>query len=353
MVHHFGPDTRDAGGIETVLRTFEADLVGADAVRLHPTLSRAGRWRSARLALSAAWSILRLADTTVVHAHLSERGSFVREGLLVAIARWRGLPVVITNHGAKFVEFATRRPRLVAFVLSRADVALCLSAEAERTSLRLAPGADHRRVANPVRADDGALPADATGELVLFAGAIGTRKGADVLARAWAIVAARRPGAQLVLVGPSTDLQLAPQARLEVRPAASVEEVRRLIREARVVVLPSRHEAMPVILIEALAAGRPFVSTPIAGIPDLADGVQALVPVGDHERLAAEIVALLEDPGLARRRGEAGRALHHRSQSIEAVGPVVRDAYLTAIARRRHPLSETGGTRRRRLGVGG
>ena len=335
VVHHFGPDPSETGGIETVLRTFGSDLVGADAVQIHPTRSGRSRWRTTRLAVEAARSILRLHDDAIVHVHMSERGSFIREGLLVLLGRWRGLPVVITNHGAEFVAFAKRHPRLVALVLNRADVTLALSTESERTAARLAPKSDHRRIANPVRTDHEAGPADATDELVLFAGAIGTRKGVDVLVRAWTLISAKRPQARLVIVGPPDGFQVAPQAALEVRPPAPVHEVRDLIRSARVVVLPSRNEAMPVILIEALAAGRPFISTAIAGIPQLADGVQALVPVGDHERLADEIERLLRDSGLARQRGEAGKALHRRSHSIEAVAPVLRQAYLNALGRRR------------------
>jgi glycosyltransferase involved in cell wall biosynthesis len=336
IVHHFGPDPSETGGIESVLRTFEAELVGADAVKVHATRSGASRWRTASLALAAAWCIVRLKADAIVHVHMSERGSFVREGLLVILARCRALPVVITNHGAEFVEFATRHPRLVALVLKRADLILCLSAEAGETASRLAPRSSHRRVVNPVRTDHEAGPADATEEVVLFAGAIGTRKGVDVLTSAWPRVSAHRPQARLIIIGPASDFQVTPQERMEVLPAAPVQEIRRLIRDARVVVLPSRNEAMPVVLIEALAAGRPFISTAIAGIPLLADGIQALVPVGDHERLAEEIETLLADPGLARRRGDAGRALHHGAHSVEAVGSELRSAYLSALGRHGH-----------------
>ena len=42
-------------------------------------------------------------------------------------------------------------------------------------------------------------------ELVVFAGEIGMRKGADVLHRAWRLVAQRRPHARCLMVGPVTD----------------------------------------------------------------------------------------------------------------------------------------------------
>ena len=68
-------------------------------------------------------------------------------------------------------------------------------------------------------------------------------------------------------------------------------DVRREIEAARGLVLPSFAEGLPVVLMEALALGRPVVSTYVAGIPELVqDGVNGwLVPAGDVERLAEAI----------------------------------------------------------------
>lgn len=320
--------------METILRTFGAERVGADVVLVHPTRADGRPWRTLWLTLAAVAWVLRLPARTPVHVHLSERGSFIREGLVVALASARKLPVVVTNHGADFIEFATAHPRLVGAVLRRADVVLSNYDESLQLTSRLAPGSEHRIVFNPMPADSEAGPADATDELVLFAGEIGTRKGADVLARAWELLSARRPNARLVMVGPATDLRVAPQPRLTVGSPVPREEVRRMIREARVVVLPTQHEALPMLLIEARAGGRPFVSTPVAGIPNLAGGVQALVPVGDHQALADELELLLADPDLARERGDAGLEMHARTSSVEAVGRAMREVYLLALERR-------------------
>lgn len=81
-------------------------------------------------------------------------------------------------------------------------------------------------------------------------------------------------------------------------------EVREEILAARALVLPSFAEGLPVVLMEAMALGRPVITTPIAGIPELVSGGEHgwLVPAGS----VAELTAALED-ALSRPVGELVR----------------------------------------------
>ncbi|MCY2954765.1 MAG: glycosyltransferase family 4 protein [Planctomycetota bacterium] len=78
----------------------------------------------------------------------------------------------------------------------------------------------------------------------------------------------------------------------------SGDEVRQEILAARAMVLPSFAEGLPVVIMEALALGRPVISTYIAGIPELVkSGVTGwLVPAGSVEELAAAMREVLEAP---------------------------------------------------------
>jgi glycosyltransferase involved in cell wall biosynthesis len=191
---------------------------------------------------------------------------------------------------------------------------------------RLAPRVRAEILPNPTPIDPLSGPASDTPELALFAGEVGLRKGADVLQRAWEAVAARRPHAHCVVVGPATALQLPPTERLEVRGPVSSIALRELIRGARVIALPSRGEALPMILTEAMAAGRPFVSTATGGTSALADG-GLIVPIDDHLALADALVALLADPERAQALGSAGRSLCQQWMSPEAVDARLRQLY--------------------------
>jgi glycosyltransferase involved in cell wall biosynthesis len=270
----------------------------------------------------------------VIHVHLSEKGSFIREGALVLLARLRGLTIVVTNHGSKFVKFAARRPEMVSRVLRACDLCLCFSEDAILVCRRLAPNVPSAVIVNPTTADPASPTADLTGEIALFAGSVGVRKGVDILLTAWEEVTKSRPDAKLLIAGPPTEFLLPVVASVQSMGPLENEDIRAVMREARVVVLPSRDEALPVVLAEALAGGRPFVATPVGGIPWLAHGVQVLVPVGDSHALALALIDLLGDPQLAAERGEMGREFHTRNLSMEAADSAMRSHYEAAVARR-------------------
>ena len=82
-----------------------------------------------------------------------------------------------------------------------------------------------------------------------------------------------------------------------------------LLAAADVVVVPSEWEGQPLIVQEALRAGRPLVATRAGGIPGLTGEEGAvLVPPGDPAALAAAVLAILGEPGLAARLSRAARA---------------------------------------------
>jgi hypothetical protein len=257
---------------------------------------------------------------------MSEGGSFVRESAIVAAAKLRGLPGVITIHGPGFANFSARRTRLVSKVLRMACAITVLSDTDLKVVRNLAPGVHSELLPNPMSIDEDAGPVAHTSEVVLFAGEVGPRKGADVLRRAWDTVASNRPHARCIIVGPATELEIADAERLEVRGPVSSDEVKRLIRKARVIALPSRGEALPMILIEAMAAGRPFVSTPTGGIGTLASG-GLIVPIDDDRALADALIELLADRDRAQSLGTAGKNLCEQKMSPESVGARLADLY--------------------------
>ncbi len=340
IAHHFGPDPSSYGGIATVIGMLAEHRIGADAVDAHPTWRPQSRLPP-RLVVASAQALLRIPAGQIAHVHLSERGSFLREGALVALARRRGLRTVVTIHGAEFVPFAHRHPRLVSAVLGRAHLVTCLEQVALDVVRSRAPGVQSVLMPNPVLVEESFSPADQTEELVVFAGEVSRRKGADVLHRAWQTVARRRPRARCLMVGPVTDFAPPRAPRLELRPPVAPIEMKEILRRARVVALPARAEAMPMILTEAMSVGRPFVSTPVGGIPTLAGAGGMLVAVEDENGLADRLTELLADPSLARTVGERGRRFCMATRSVEVIDAHLRELY--ASAGRRVPITDLGG----------
>ncbi len=329
-VHHFGPDPAYVGGMGSVIRVLTEHRVGGDVVVCHPTWRPNSRFASCRLIPIAAIEILRMQTSDIAHVHLAEKGSFVREGAVVLLARLRGVVTVASIHGSSFLPFARRHPRLVSFVLKAAHLITCLDPGVLDFVRRSAPLVRAELVPNPVPMDNGSPGADETDEIVVFAGEIGARKGADVLCRAWSQVAASRPEARCIMVGPIRDFVVPQTERIEVRPPVDAAAIRDLFRSARVIALPSRAEGMPMALTEAMSSGRPFVSTPVGGIPELARGNGILVPVDDDIALAKGLIDLLADRQLARTLGEHGRQFCLATRSVEVLDARLRELYRAA-----------------------
>ena len=76
---------------------------------------------------------------------------------------------------------------------------------------------------------------------------------------------------------------------------------------------------LPTVVMEAMAAGLPVVSTPLAGVPEMVEeGVTGfLVPERDPAALARALHRLLTDRSLARSLGEAGRAQAEKRFAID------------------------------------
>lgn len=140
--------------------------------------------------------------------------------------------------------------------------------------------------------------------VILAAGRLTLQKDYTTLIRAFALVRKERP-ARLMILGEGRD-----RAQLEilVRELGLEEEVAlpgfvdnpyRYMKRAAVFVLSSRWEALPTVLIEAMACGCPVVSTDCPSGPAeiLENGKWGrLVPVGDTEALADAIIKTLEEP---------------------------------------------------------
>jgi glycosyltransferase involved in cell wall biosynthesis len=142
------------------------------------------------------------------------------------------------------------------------------------------------------------------------------QKGQDVMIRALPALQERCPGVALLLVGDGPDRgrceALVDQLGLvdAVRFSGHRNDVPDLLAAVDIVAVPSAcDEGLPLVAIEASAAGRPIVAFDGGGLPEVVVHGETgiIVPKGDVGRLSEAIASLLEDPELARRLGEAGR----------------------------------------------
>ncbi|WP_438270003.1 glycosyltransferase [Paludisphaera mucosa] len=162
-------------------------------------------------------------------------------------------------------------------------------------------------------------------------GRMAEQKGLPILVEAAGRLRAEGVDFELTLVGGGPLLgeiealvdRLGLRDRVRLAGWKSNAEVRDLIQQSRALVLPSFAEGLPVVLMEALALGRPVVSTWVAGIPELVQpGVNGwLVPPSSAEALAAALREVVEAPAAqldAMGRRGTERAARRHDVAIEA-----------------------------------
>jgi glycosyltransferase involved in cell wall biosynthesis len=173
-----------------------------------------------------------------------------------------------------------------------------------------------------------------------FVAAFHRRKGHDEALRAWPGVLERVPEARLLLVGSGAeDANI--RSRIEelgigesVVMAGLRSDVPEIMRASTLVLLPSRSEAVPTVLIEAAACGRAIVATNAGGNWEALEDEQSglLVPLDDVPALTSALAALLGDQARAEEMGRAGRALAEERFDASVWAERLSAVYAGAIA---------------------
>jgi glycosyltransferase involved in cell wall biosynthesis len=168
-------------------------------------------------------------------------------------------------------------------------------------------------IANGVEPPPPLPPGDLVGTISLLEPV----KDLDTFLRAAALIRQRRPQTRFAVHGTGTmqghleglahELDL--DGSLSFPGHVPVDEA---LAKLGLYVLCSLLENCPMSLLEAMAAGRPSVATAVGGVPEIAGEAVPLVPPGEPEALAAEILRLLESPELA---AEVGARAQERVSS--------------------------------------
>lgn len=247
-----------------------------------------------------------LEGVDVLHAH------GLKAGWVASTVRPRP-PLVVSIHNLVLDDVAGRTAPLLRLleerIPGRAEATIAVSGEVAR---RFAgrPGADRIRVIPPagpppvpVRAPQEVRAALGVGpdeDLVVTAARLHAQKGMHVLLEAAATVREQRPGLRWFVFGDGplrAELQEAISARgldRVVQLAGSRPDVDSELAAADLVVVTSQWESGPLVVLEALALGRPVVSTDVGLVPEVIDPASGrVVPVGDATRLAEAVVAAL------------------------------------------------------------
>ena len=174
--------------------------------------------------------------------------------------------------------------------------------------------------------------------LIVAVGRLIPKKGFADLIRACGLLAESGKSFQCEIIGEGpleNELhaqidQLNLQDRVALSGAKPQREIRQRLAVASVFVLPSVVDAqggmdnLPTVIMEAMAAGLPVISTDVAGIPEMVvqNETGFLVGPGDAVRLAGAIEKVIDDRSLVQKLGEAG---YERAQELFSIEKNVRD----------------------------
>jgi glycosyltransferase involved in cell wall biosynthesis len=288
-------------------------------------------------------------EPDVVHGHGSKGGAFARLSRAAGFAR--PATRAYTPHGGSFnyrPGSAAHRlymsiERLLApmtdvylfesgFIERRFDADVGARTKSRRVVFNGLRAAEFEPVApNPDAAD------------LVYVGELRAAKGVDTLIGAVARltkIRARAPRLALVGSGPDRALLESQARRLGVADRLSFlgpMPIRDAMALGRVLVVPSRAESLPYVVLEAAAARVPMVATDVGGIPEIYGPFRdRLGPCGDADDLSRRLQAMLDqDP--AEREGEAAdlRQFVAKTFKIEAMADAVLSGYCDAIAHRR------------------
>ncbi len=248
-----------------------------------------------------------------IHVHFAGEAAEVAHALHMDLK----IPYTVTVHAT---DLFRARPSLTR-VLEGAQQVLTISSLNQATleamsitSTVVRCGPDLNRL-KPVPMPDGPLHA-------LFIGRSVPKKGLDTLLEAWSGL--DRPDARLSVV---TDAPLrAPPPGVEQVGLIPPSEIPARLADAHLLVLPCRRapdgdmDGIPLVLMEAMAMGRPVLTTPVSGIPELVDGLVGwLVPADDPRALRRELQSVTDDLGQASAKGAGGaHRLRERGYHLEA-----------------------------------
>lgn len=332
-----GYSSRIKGGVTGVTATL---IDSVDGIELYPIMFvYSPAWKSACLTL---WSLLKLPlnilryHADIVHVIVGSKGDVVRTLPAILMGRLMRRKVIIQFHTSVPIIFPASRgllARLVKRIWRRVTALFFLSPalSAEFDSIFTA---GPRRFVIPNALGRGWLgipitPLEERDKDVVFLGRWSQDKGAPDLVEMFSsgleIGQSDKPLVCHIYSNDRPDQDI-PYTRFH--DWLSEDDVRDVLRKARILILPSYMEAYPTVLLEAAACGTPFVSTSIGGIPDIAreSGAGVICAPGDIARLQAAVWRLAVDGELWQRHSENG-AKWAQEQRPDRIAAIWREAY--------------------------
>jgi glycosyltransferase involved in cell wall biosynthesis len=265
-------------------------------------------------AILRIWAAAFADEIAFVHVNVGDKGSVIRKGLIILASRLAGAKTLLHLHAGGLIPYYSRSPLWLQFLLRtpfRLTTHTVVLGKVWRdwlvSEVGVAP-ASIDVLYNGVPVDPVPRDFSSTAQPIrtlLFLGQLKELKGIGDFIEALGLISADAPAWRAIVAGngdiPHYQGLAAARGvgdRVEFTGWVDQSRVRELLAEADMLVLPSHHEGLPLVILEALGSGTPVICTPVGAIPEvLEDQKDALfVEPRDPAGLSKAIAALLADP---------------------------------------------------------
>lgn len=254
-------------------------------------------------------------NPSLIYVHIGSNASLYRESFFVVLAKIFGKKTVSHFHAGDVDEYLEKQSNLgrkfISWAISQSDKLIAVSKDSAEKLQKLAPKNEIEIIVNAIDTKPFAFSPNRfenRSKIVrlLFVGAMGKLKGETDLADAIKIISTKNTDFRVSFLGFGGEnlqkycAEIGIENLIEFVGAVSLTERLSFFENADIFVLPTLAEAMPMSVIEAMAAGLPIVSTTVGGIPELIEESEEgfLVEPSNARKLAEKLSILISDKDL-------------------------------------------------------
>lgn len=305
-----GTSHKTRGGITSVIN---AHKKGEQWTRYHckwieTHIDKGAIWKLFYLLKGWLQFIILLPYYNLIHIHTSEPPSAIRKCLFMPFAKLLGKKVIVHFHAfSPETTINSKYQKIYKYLFNEADCVIVLSQLWEKyVNDTFHLGDKVKVIYNPCTTE--VLEEKYTKKKqILFAGTVNARKGYSDMIKAFAKIAHKYPNWKIVFAGNGEVQQgeeLAKSLGIESQTVflgwVNGKAKDKVFKESEIFCLPSYAEGFPMAVLDAWAYGLPVITTPVGGIPDIAeDGKNMLLfNAGDTEKLAYNMKTLIDNEDL-------------------------------------------------------
>lgn len=276
----------------------------------------------------------------IIHVH------WIHNGLIALICQLVfKKPVILTAHGPdiNYLQEGGLIAKVARFILKKVDKVITVSDSIKKKVIAFGASADKViTIPNGVPDQNTFLnlpPKDGVDYSVLFVGRLVPQKNVQFLLKAINLLKNKLPEIKLVIVGDGPQRgkledyvrKKSLEKQVSFEGAKPREKIYDYFQKADLFVLPSTIEGLPIVILEALAAGKPIITTPVEGVPEIIKNGEngLIVESNDVNELANSVIKLFEDKSLRDRLIANSRKTIRKKYNWADIAQHTKDIYKT------------------------